>query len=114
MRKTAIGFRAKSGRAIAVVIGAPDRKLESIGNSHIRAHAAEGVLFRRVLEVAARENTLPFITLTEKELPALKLDAVLKDLGRQAGTPWRADERAAAAAALMVISNRRTAKPRRT
>ena len=31
----------------AAVVGAPERKLGAIGNPHIRAHAAEGVLFRR-------------------------------------------------------------------
>ena len=29
------------------VVGSPDRKLDRIGNPHIRAHAAEGILFRR-------------------------------------------------------------------
>src|SRR5712691_8822362 len=38
------------------VVGSPDRKLEHIGNPHIRAHAAEGILFRRVLEVAAAQH----------------------------------------------------------
>ncbi len=31
------------------IVGARDRDLARIGNNHIRAHAAEGVLFRRVL-----------------------------------------------------------------
>src|SRR2546422_727739 len=35
------------------VVGSPDRQLDRIGNPHIRAHAAEGILFRRVLEIAA-------------------------------------------------------------
>ena len=40
------------------VVGSPDRKLDGIGNPHIRAHAAEGILFRRVLEIAAIEHKL--------------------------------------------------------
>src|SRR5262245_47159338 len=40
------------------VVGSPDRPLERIGNPHIRAHAAEGILFRRVLELAAVAHKL--------------------------------------------------------
>src|SRR5882672_3518496 len=40
------------------IVGAPDRDLARIGNPHIRAHAAEGVLFHRVLDVAADANGL--------------------------------------------------------
>jgi hypothetical protein len=40
------------------IVGAPDRDLARIGNFHIRAHAAEGVLFRKVLNVAAEANGL--------------------------------------------------------
>jgi hypothetical protein len=40
------------------VVGSPDRDLERIGNRHMRAHAAEGILFRRVLEAAARKHGL--------------------------------------------------------
>src|SRR5213075_1526506 len=44
-------------RAVGIV-GAPDRDLARIGNFHIRAHAAEGVLFRQVLNLAADANGL--------------------------------------------------------
>src|SRR5262249_10495751 len=50
---TLLGELKSSGcriRGIGVV-GSPDRDLERIGNRHMRAHAAEGILFRRVLEV---------------------------------------------------------------
>src|SRR5258708_16374717 len=50
------------------VVGPGDRNLEKIGNPHIRAHAAEGVLFRRVLEVAATRKKLPHRALTEGAL----------------------------------------------
>ena len=40
------------------IVGAPDRDLARIGNFHIRAHAAEGVLFRQVLNLAAEANGL--------------------------------------------------------
>src|SRR5437667_7330394 len=88
-------------RAIGIV-GAPERQLEKIGNEHIRAHAAEGVLFRHVLEVAAEANKLRHRAFPEKTLPS-DFASQLKDLGRAAGSPWRADEKMAATAALMML-----------
>jgi len=88
-------------RAVGIV-GAPERQLEKIGNQHIRAHAAEGVLFRHVLEVAAKANRLRHRAFTEKSLPA-DFASRLRDLGRAAGSPWRADEKMAATAALLMM-----------
>ena len=82
------------------IVGAPERALEKIGNEHIRAHAAEGVLFRHVLEVAAEKNKLRHRAFTEK---SLSIDPRVKELGRAAGSPWRADEKMAATAALMMM-----------
>jgi hypothetical protein len=97
------GYRV-SGLA---VVGPADRKLERIGNQHIRAHAAEGVLFRRVLEVAARANgrkTRSFVD-PESELdkPARAIQKVLTALGRTAGSPWRSEEKAAAMASWAIL-----------
>ena len=89
-------------RRIAVV-GSPDRPLEKIGNPHIRAHAAEGALFRRVLEVAAARHGLACDRFTEEEVRARRFDGPLQAIGAQAGKPWRADEKAAAAAAFAVL-----------
>src|SRR6266436_812773 len=50
------------------VVGAGERNLEKIGSTHIRAHAAEGVLFRQVLEVAAQSNKLPNRRFNERDL----------------------------------------------
>ena len=41
------------------IVGSKDRDLARIGNYHIRAHAAEGILFRRVLEFGAQRTRLP-------------------------------------------------------
>ena len=92
----------------AGIVGAPERRLEKIGSAHIRAHAAEGVLFRQVLEAAAEKNGLVKRTLDERKLneiaatelgfSAATLEGRLTDLGRAVGRPWRADEKAAAAA----------------
>jgi hypothetical protein len=96
------------------VVGAPERKLDAIGNSHIRAHAAEGVLFRHALEVAAGANALRSRALLEKGLyalaakelgiPAASLLAHLSRLGKELGRPWRTDEKLAAIAAWLMLS----------
>ncbi len=95
-------------RAIGVV-GSPDRNLEKIGNRHIRAHAAEGTLFRRAVEVAAKRCKVacrPFsdrgfdeVAATELRRTSQEIKRVLTVIGHSAGRPWRTDERAAAAAA---------------
>jgi hypothetical protein len=91
------------------IVGSLDRNLESLGNPHIRAHAAEGMLFRRVLETAAAthgissrsfsEQTITLCALSELDLSRAKLGSHLKTLGTQAGPPWRVEEKAAATAA---------------
>jgi len=95
------------------VVGSPDRQLDRIGNPHIRAHAAEGILFRRVLEVAAEEHRLQWRSFSdrafeERTFPELRrtpheIKSTLAAIGRSAGRPWRADERAAAVAAWVVM-----------
>jgi hypothetical protein len=102
------------------IVGAPERALEKIGSPHIRAHAAEGVLFRHVLELAAENNGIPYRTFEEQKLntlaaaelriPVADLERRLVDLGRAIGRPWRADEKAAAASAWLVIGPRQKAK----
>jgi hypothetical protein len=91
-------------RAIGVV-GSPPKDLARIGNQHIRAHGAEGVLFRRVLEVAAERNGIACRGFAEKELGPP--NAAIKALGKKAGPPWRADERAAATAAWLALRKAR-------
>lgn len=98
-------------RMIAVV-GSPDRNLEKIGNPHIRAHAAEGILFRHAIEVAATRchvESRKFSDRQFEETAARELlrkpddvKSVVTAIGRSAGRPWRADERAAATAAWIV------------
>ena len=102
-------------RAVGIV-GAGERNLEKIGSTHIRAHAAEGVLFRQVLEVAAETNDLPSRRFdertidqtaeTELNISVAKIKAQLLEMGREAGSPWRADEKAAATAAWIVLASR--------
>jgi hypothetical protein len=109
---------ARGGARVAAigVVGAAEKSLERIGNPHIRAHAAEGVLFRHVLTQAAKASGISSVHLVERGLPAAaaaslgwparRLEATLEALGRMAGPPWRADEKAAATAALVALHGR--------
>lgn len=85
----------------------------AVGNPHIRAHANEGRLFRIVVERALAEHGVESTTIVEKRLAAQaacvleRSDVVIRTtiaaLGRAAGGPWRADEKAAATAAWMSL-----------
>jgi hypothetical protein len=96
------------------IVGAGERNLEKIGSTHIRAHAAEGVLFREVLEFAAAANKLSSRRFDERslemtaelelKLPLAIIRARLAEMGRSVGSPWRADEKAAAIAAWLVLA----------
>jgi hypothetical protein len=91
------------------VVGPADRQLERIGNAHIRAHAAEGVLFRRVIEVAAKENRVDAKAFVD---PAKEIGAPQKKkieaMKAVAGSPWRAEEKSAAMAACAILTPRRS------
>lgn len=99
------------------IVGAGDRNLEKIGSTHIRAHAAEGVLFRAVLEAGAAANNLQYRRFDERTLDETaerelrlssdKIKAKLFEFGKSAGSPWRADEKAAATAAWLALATHR-------
>jgi hypothetical protein len=86
------------------VVGPADRNLERIGNPHIRAHAAEGVLFRAVIETAAKKNGIASRAFVD---PAKAVSAAQKkkieNMKAVAGPPWRAEEKAAAMAACALL-----------
>ena len=111
-------FRSEGLEVIGVgIAGTADRDLSKIGNYHIRAHAAEGLLFRQVLEFAAQANRLPYRTFVEKSLQSqaakelrfsvAKLNNCLVTIGRSAGPPWRAEQRVAATAAWLTLAKER-------
>ena len=101
LREIVEAMRAKKLRIGGVgVVGSPAHNIEKIGNRHMRAHAAEGILFRRVLEDAAKKQKLPCLGFSDRDLVAA---AFTKELGREAGPPWRTDERLAATAAWMAL-----------
>jgi len=86
----------------------------AVGNPHIRAHANEGRLFRTVLEDALRGHGIECSVVVEKTLGAQALKTLGRSggqikktvgaLGSRLGGPWRAEEKAAATAAWMVLS----------
>jgi hypothetical protein len=103
-----VGRRCRAALVVGSVID-PAR----VGNLHIRAHASEGRLFRTVLEAALKEHGVPCSVVVEKSLgaqaakgigrPQGQIKKVVGRLGDALGGPWRAEEKAAATAAWMVL-----------
>jgi hypothetical protein len=95
------------------IVGSKDRDLARIGNYHIRAHAAEGILFRHVLELAAESNGLPARAFPDRELEQIAtselglspaaIKQALGNLGQSLDPPWRGDEKQAALAAWLTL-----------
>jgi hypothetical protein len=87
---------------------------EKVGNPHIRAHASEGRLFRTVLEDALTSRGVRCEVIVEKQLPARtaaglrraprEIARTLGGFGKALGSPWRADEKAAATAAWLALT----------
>jgi len=107
-------LEANGNKVIGVgVVGAPDRELARIGNPHIRAHAGEGILFRRALEVGAEANRLKWQNFSDRDFDQAaaavvggdysKMKRNLDDLRQSVAAPWRADEKQAAMAAWVVL-----------
>jgi hypothetical protein len=92
----------------------------TVGNPHIRAHASEGRLFRSVLVEALDGHGIPCDVIVEKSLntsapkaisrPAIQIRKVVGTLGQSLRGPWRAEEKAAATAAWMVLAMRGSKK----
>jgi hypothetical protein len=88
----------------------------TVGNPHIRAHANEGRLFRTVLADALAARQIACDIIVDKTLGALsaqtlkrtpaQVASALGEFGRTLGGPWRAEEKAAAAAAWMALHER--------
>jgi len=95
------------------IVGAPERNLAAIGSPHIRAHAAEGVLFRKVLEAGTAANNVRCLSFPERQIESIAISRLglspatlrghLAEFGQQLGRPWRADEKASAMAAWLAL-----------
>ena len=124
--QAAIGFTTLAVQALADEIAAGGEKLCGLGvvvasdpdlgaicNAHIRAHAAEGVLYRQALETGAAACAVPSLVVLERALyekagaalgrTEAELRAAASALGKQVGRPWRVEEKSAALAAWMAL-----------
>jgi hypothetical protein len=98
----------------AGIVGGSDQDPARIANPHIRAHAAEGHLFRQSLEAAAKTCELACRFSVEKGLyekaapelscPASSLRTLVDGLGTGKVRPWRSEEKTATVAALLVLA----------
>ena len=89
----------------------------TIGNDHIRIHALEGQLFRTVITTGLsrrgiacsvwRHRDLPGLAAERLRKPEEALRSALADLRPEGPGPWRAEQKAAALAAWIVLMNTR-------
>ena len=89
---------------------------QTIANDHIRIHALEGRLFRSIVEKGVAGNALPFSIWRERDLYAVAVKtlrqseshirAAVATLGREVDGPWRAEQKAAAVAAWLLLAGR--------
>ena len=104
------GYRIAGAGIVAGSIVDP----KTIGNDHIRAHAEEGRLFRVVIQGALKDARVKTSVTAEKELiakgakalrlPEPKLKAYLVEMGKAVTGSWRAEEKAAALAGWLALS----------
>ena len=107
------GFQLRS----VGLVRASDTDPSTIRQPHMHAHAAEGALFYLVLAEAAARAQLPSFELLQKaalgevagclEVSEEAMAGRIAELGKQVGPPWRADEKAACAAAWMALAEGR-------
>jgi hypothetical protein len=116
---TAEGALTGAGLVVGSLID-PSR----IANPHIRIHALEGQLFREVVEQTVTASGLPCSVWRERDLfgaaaealcqPEPHIRSTLAALGRGIDGSWRAEQKAAAVAAWLVLAaGGRTASSRR-
>jgi hypothetical protein len=89
----------------------------TIGNDHIRIHALEGQLFRTVVMTSLSKRGVNCLVCRERDLIGTAterlgrkesaLRTALLDLGRDVSGSWRAEQKAAALAAWIVLDRRR-------
>ena len=101
-------------RGAGVVVGSMVDP-RTIRNDHIRIHALEGQLFRTVISTGLSRRGIACSVWRDRDLPGLAAERLQKseqavrtslaDLRPDAG-PWRAEQKAAALAAWMVLMRR--------
>ncbi len=118
-RHRASGYRLQGSGIVVGSLIEPSQ----IANEHIRIHALEGQLFRGVVRDAAVRSKLQVSVWRERDLYSLAVNALgrsegelrstLTTLGRTVSGPWRAEQKAAALAAWLVLAGTLPAKARR-
>jgi hypothetical protein len=105
--------------ASGVVLGGgrPGRSLAQAMSTHAAMHGAEGWLFREALLEAARQCELTTTGVAEVDLGARvaaalsssdgNAGALVQQIGRDLGPPWRRDQKAAAMAAIVALNSAR-------
>jgi hypothetical protein len=114
------GYRLHGAGIVVGSLIDPDQ----LSNPHIRIHAQEGRLFRRVVEDGAAQSGVRCSVWRERDVYSRAVGilhrseqdirAVLLALGRTVGGPWRAEEKAAVLAAWLVLASGATVSSRRT
>ena len=102
-------------RAAVLVVGS-DTNPASIRQTHVRAHALEGRLYREAVEGAVSQIGLACRVVVERNILEAAEEALGKShaelrtaidaIGKAAGRPWRSQDKAAALAAWMAWNRR--------
>jgi hypothetical protein len=113
---------AAGHRAVAVALCSEPRDVptdvRAIVANHTLIHSAEGELYREAVEAAAAWLGLPVLQVEAKRVPGEVADrlgvgadrqkALLDDLGRALGPPWRADHKQATLLAAVALADLRS------
>lgn len=93
--------------AVLVGTGMPPWSVDEILAVHFRMHKAEGELFRGALADGARARGLAVVELPERDLArhATTVGSALAARGKSAGPPWGKDQKDAALAAWIALTN---------
>jgi hypothetical protein len=83
--------------------GKPLPDVAAILKSHALIHTAEGVMFRDVLEWAARECRLDVTLVREKDIDSSSISR-FASIGKLIGPPWTQDQKFATVAALIALA----------
>ena len=108
------GYRPHGAGIVVGSLIDPDQ----LTNPHIRIHAQEGRLFRRVIEDGAAQSGISCSVWRQRDVYPLAVGIlhrseqdirdVLLALGRTVSGPWRAEEKAAVLAAWLVLASHAT------
>jgi hypothetical protein len=95
-----------AGAAILLASGRPLPALPAILVSHALIHTAEGEFFRQVVRQACETLEIGVTGIRERDLGERSaLQTEIANLGKTVGPPWTQDQKMAALAAMMVLSD---------